>query len=312
MSETGDAVDPLVSLESAGSTAKFINLPTGSGLDFAEAKAVTAAKRTQVIVVAGPPDCGKTTLVTSIYETFQWQAFGNHLFVASQTLPGFERRCFFSRTASGRREPDTARTPLGNAKYLHLGLCPEGSSGNSVDVLFTDVSGESFRHACDSSEECRQLVFLERADHLALLIDGEKLAAPKTRWSAGQDVASLLQAFLDNQMLSASTRVWVLFSKWDFIVRSPDDAAVEIIVGDIEHEFRERFGQRVRELCFARVAARPRNGTLPFAFGVEDMFKTWLIDDPSDQQLDLTPGIMGQRESERFFSRQMAAASHAS
>ena len=305
MSEAEDAISTSDDAGSDEPESTFVNLPSGYGLDFDEAKLLTASKPTQVIVVAGPPGSGKTTLVTSLYEMFQWKKFADHLFEASETLPGFEQRCFLSRMASERSVPDTARTPLGNAKYLHLRVCSDADLGKKVDLLLTDVSGESFRQACDHSEECVQLTFLKRADHLVLLIDGEKLAGRKTRWSASQTVSSLLQAFLDNHMLSVRTQVWVLFSKWDFVVSSPERVALENNARDIKREFASLFAHRVHRLHFATIASRPRRGALTFAHGLEEIFAAWLIDRSSEQPPDFVPRIKGSRESEKFLFRQM-------
>ena len=64
MSETADAAGASGNADLGKSKPKFINLPAGSGLDFGEARVLTSARPTQVVVVAGPPDSGKTTLVT--------------------------------------------------------------------------------------------------------------------------------------------------------------------------------------------------------------------------------------------------------
>jgi energy-coupling factor transporter ATP-binding protein EcfA2 len=129
---------------------KVIDLPVGKELDDTSAARLQAARLTRLIVVAGPPGAGKTTLVTSLYELFQKKSVGGISFAGSSTLPAFERRCHISRTASERSQPDTERTPYGEVRYLHIRVGADDLRYNPLDLLFTDVSGESFERARDS------------------------------------------------------------------------------------------------------------------------------------------------------------------
>src|ERR1044072_7601167 len=95
--------DPTVDIDT-------VDLPDGLEFDLVTGSLVTRAHLTRVIVVAGDKDCGKTTLVTSIYELFQLAPVAGYLFGGCRTFTGLERRCFFSRLASEQSHADTIRT----------------------------------------------------------------------------------------------------------------------------------------------------------------------------------------------------------
>ena len=124
-------------------------------------------------------ESGKTTLLTSMYESFQDAPFGGYEFAGSATLPGFEQRCHEGRIESEGLGAHTLRTPAAvGASFLHLRLRTEDESREFSDLLLSDISGELFDRAKDSTDECKALSFLRRADRLVLLLDGARLANP--------------------------------------------------------------------------------------------------------------------------------------
>ena len=70
-----------------------VNETRPSGKELAKLDEVAAGKLqasvpVRLIVVAGPVGCGKTTLITSLYELFQWSKASDYSFPGSNTLPG--------------------------------------------------------------------------------------------------------------------------------------------------------------------------------------------------------------------------------
>ncbi|HVB57510.1 MAG TPA: hypothetical protein VNE63_13950 [Candidatus Acidoferrales bacterium] len=285
---------------------KVIDLPAGKELDDAAAAKVQAARLTRLIVVAGPPGAGKTTLVTSLYELFQNKSVGGISFAGSSTLPAFERRCHISRTASERSQPDTERTPYGEVRYLHIRVGADDLRHNPLDLLFTDVSGESFERARDSISECQQLGFLKMADHFLLLMDCEKLIDRLKRWDAANHSMSLLQSCLDSGMLGSNCFVNVLWTKYD-LVEAAGDCTHDTFFQKISEEFKKKFGSRVGRLTFTKVAARPMGvDSLEFGYGIPDLLKEWSNDSPRDRAMNLIPeDTTGSRESEKYLTRHL-------
>src|SRR5437764_3929798 len=68
----------------------FVPLPSGESLSELEATSVAAEAPTRVVILAGPAASGKTTILTSIYESFLEAPFANFLFAGSITLVAFE------------------------------------------------------------------------------------------------------------------------------------------------------------------------------------------------------------------------------
>jgi hypothetical protein len=283
-----------------------MDLPAGKELDDAAAAKLQASRLVRLIVVAGPPGVGKTTLVTSLYELFQTKRVAKISFAGSSTLPAFERRCHISRTASERAQPDTERTPYGEVRYLHLRVAAEDLRHNFLDLLFTDVSGESFERARDSISECRQLGFLKMADHFLLLMDCTQLIDRGTRWLAAHDSMSLLRSCLDSGMLGNGCFVNVLWTKYDLVERA-GDGAHDTFLQKIREELTTEFGSRVGRLTFTKVAARPMDvDSLEFGYGIPDLLKEWTNDSPRDRLMNLIPEkTTGLRESEKFLTRHL-------
>ncbi len=159
--------------------AEFLELPSGKGLTLDAAKQFTRSHFAQLILFAGTANSGKTTLLASIYLLFQKGPLAGYLFAGSDTLVGFETRTYNARTASKRDSPTTPRTIV--PEHLHLAIRKANLSEPIMDLLLCDLSGEDFREAKDSSDACRQMQLIRRADIFVLLVDGEKLAAPESR-----------------------------------------------------------------------------------------------------------------------------------
>ena len=282
-----------------------IDLPTGKELDDLAAANLQGARLVRLIVVAGPVGVGKTTLVTTLLDWFQAGQIGNYSFAWSNTLPAFERRCHLSRTASERAVSDTERTPVGKVRYLHVQVSGPVLRTNPLDLLFTDVSGETFERARDSISDCQQLDFLKMADHFLLLIDCEKLIERKTRNQVIHDSMLLLRSCLDSGMLASSSFVNVLWTKHDFIKAAEHAVFLEKATED----FTKQFGPRVGKLSFTKVAARPAGvDSLKFGYGIPELLKEWANDSPRDRAMNLLPDDqMGSRESEKFLERHFQA-----
>lgn len=271
--------------ESTSPTPSVVALPPGDALTPQEASRLTIARRCQLIVIAGPADSGKTTLITTLFHLFQKGSYAGYLFAGSETLVGFDKRCHLARITSGGDRADTDRTIPGESRHLlHLRLRQE-SLESLKDILISDVSGEEFREAKNSIDECRRLPLLRRADHFVLLIDGHKLAQLASRHGVRSDAMMLLQCCLDAGQLGSMSFVDVLFSKWDLVEQSDSTDTAEF-ASAIEQNIAQRFGQRFARIRFARIAARPDTNALPLGHGLDAVFPSW-VEQRSPVQSDL-------------------------
>lgn len=287
---------------------EVISLPRGKELSESAALALAKSRPMRWIVVAGPVGSGKTTLLTSLYELFQWNKVPNHIFSGSETLPAFEERCYLSRTASENTEADTARTiydPI--PTYLHLGVSSRALPRRFAEFLFTDVSGEMFEQARDSTAACKQLTFLRRARQFLILLDSKRSLLLDKRWAVVHEAKTLLQSCLDSKMIPDDCAVRVVWSRFDYFIKAGNTADDRAFRDQVIDEFRGTFGNRVADLQFTEIAARPTKAPeLGFGNGVVTLFEEWIKDHPRAREMTLLPAFEGTRESEIFGSRHFA------
>lgn len=258
----------------ASGEVRLLDLPQGRGLKAAETSSITRRSLTSVILFAGTADCGKTTLLASIYLLFQRGPFAGYNFAGSDTLVGFEDRVSLARTASGRDTPATPRTSI--SEFLHLRVRRDDFSQPVREVILCDLWGEDFREAKDSSEACRKLGIIQTAHRFVLLIDGGKLAKKGARQSAKNEPLMLLRSCLETEMLGCRSDVDVLFTKWDVVASSKESREISDFAQHVEDEIRRRIGNRVGRLHFARVASHPFGGSFSLGHGLAELFPSWV------------------------------------
>lgn len=260
-----------------GEGSRFVDLFPGTELSATDAEAVTLRSRTHLVVFAGAAGSGKTTVIASIYEHLCKGPFSGFRFAASRTLLGFEQICHLNRIASGGLSPDTLRTiPADEATYFHLALRGADAGALRQHVLLSAISGELFRWAKNSREDCQRLTFLHRANTIVILVDGAQLSDPRFRTKAQSEASSLLDSFLDAQMIGEGCHVEFVFSKLDRILQA-GDAAIDFL-DRTKDKFTAKFGKRIPSLSFRRIAARPdlSTSTLQFDDGLAEAFSAWI------------------------------------
>lgn len=269
-------------LAAKDATAGLINLPAGVELNEAQAQKMEAEKPVRLIVVAGAIDCGKTTLLSSIYEMLQLGPIDKKQFAGCDTFPAFEKKCHLGRSDSGNKEEDTVRNTYEgpNPEYVHLKLQNGAKALGHIDFLFTDVSGEMFEHARNSTDECKKLEFLRRASHILIFLDCDKLLQPTKRWGMIKDARSLIQSCLDSEMLSPDCFVTVVWAKVDMIeaAKGKDKSTAKENMEHVKQEFNEAFGAHIKNFKFHRTAARPNfYPSLKFGHGVHELLDDWVM-----------------------------------
>jgi hypothetical protein len=285
----------------ATETPAFVDLPSGEALSEAQASEVTRQGVTRVVVLAGPSSSGKTTILTSLFEAFLEAPFGNLLFAGSRTLLGFERRCHDARVVSGRLEPHTVHTAVDALDFLHLRLAsPSAGLLGPQNLLLSDISGERFRSLRDSSDAVKAMPMLRRADHLSIVIDGEKLTNVGERHGARNDARTLLRSIIESGMLRSDCRIEFVFSKWDHVISNTEQEFVATFIGETKKALEEA-AKTFGDPQFFEVAARPRSSRVPFAFGLPTLLRYW-VQEPSIPRLKLyMPEVVNDtREPTRF------------
>jgi hypothetical protein len=276
-------------LATTSGVAGLIRLPAGIELNEEQAIRLASEGSVRLIVLAGAVDCGKTTLLTSLYEMFQAGPIDKKQFAGCDTLPAFEKKCHLGRTDSGNKTEDTGRNTYDgpDPEYVHLKLQNGLKALGHIDFLFTDVSGEMFEHARNSTDECKKLTFLLRASHILVFLDCEKLFQPAKRWGMVKDAKSLIRSCLDSEMFEQDCFVTVVWAKCDFIeaAKGKEKAAANSFRLQVEDEFLNAFGPRIKNLKFHRTAARPdRFPSLKFGYGVRQLLDDWVTKWPRSRE----------------------------
>jgi len=285
------------------SASSGVTLRDGKMLSVAAMDRLSRQQDTTLVVLVGPPDSGKTTLVSSIYEQVRATKIPGLWFTGSQTLMAFEERCHLSRLASNLEEPATERTKYSEEQtFYHLRTRSEEPPHPLTELFLFDVAGEGFRELSTTHDACRRLDALGRADYLAVLLDGKRLTNPRTRYLAIEECINFLQCAKDSNAMANDCEVQVVVSKSDEL---PADAGKKLLP-EIEAFIRQRLADQYPKLVFAHVAARPESKSpLEHAHGVAAILKYWTAARPGPAiQLD-EPDLAGaKREAEAFGHRE--------
>jgi hypothetical protein len=288
------------STKAAGRT---LRLPGGGVLDFDQATSILRAEPGKILLVAGAQRSGKTTLPLAIYELFNKGPFAGLHFAGSETLFAFESMCHAARVRSENDSPDTLRTEFeAGTHFLHLRLIRDGDARQPFNLLFADLSGEHYENACNSTDDCKKIPMLRRADRVLLMLDGKRLKVPAERAKVFKEARGMLGSALDAEMLTASSQVRVLFAKWDLLA---DDTAAQSPLHQIEDRLAAEFRGRVARFEFAKVAARPELPTaaVPLGHGLAEILGDASLPPEKPVPLPLRlPVPVSDRQADRYLS----------
>ena len=240
-------------------------------LDFEGANKLAAACRPTVLILAGAVATGKTSVYAALYERFGRGPFAGRLFAGSTTIPGFEKRCHGWRVISGSSEPKMEHTQLSALQWLHLRIRDEERERPIQDLLFGDYNGEIFDELASGGEAQVDYSFLRRADHVGVVLDGEKLCDPTQREATLQRSVYLVEQLLGGEHLADPRTLFVVLSKLDLVVGAGENQreASEEGVRQIASLIRERTGGY--EPPILRLAARSESDRFPLGHGLNEL-----------------------------------------
>jgi len=249
---------------------------SGEKLTVSEASRLLNERPAIVVFCAGGSRSGKTTFIARIGELFREGAFPDYRFARSRTLCAQERVTWQATITSEAHRPDTPRTFRGeNDTFFHFRVHSREDGLCDLDVLISDLAGETFPIAIGSKDFCSGLCALQRADHIVVFLDSAQLAEPAKRQAERNNAREFLQRVIAVKEDSAKLQVHVAFSRWDYITRSVNREDHERFCETIQQDFQNRFGTLFARLMFFRLAARPLDGQ-PTNDVVRAIFNEWI------------------------------------
>ena len=244
----------------------------GAALSVAEADmcimSTPTGRRIGLISLVGVPDCGKTTLFSSLYEIVRRDSVAELSFAGSETIRGFEERCHLSRLASLRESPDTPRTAA-ELRFLHMSIVTQ-QSGERIELFMTDRRGEQFQELLDRPSLSETFFEVRRGDNVAFLLDGEHLIDGGQRELAIAKVIRLAMAL--SGVLQQPTAVQLVVTKNDKIRGHVDEMLIRSRIEALSSNLVSRFGP-VSRYTLHCVAARDLDDD---SNGLSQLLSEWL------------------------------------
>lgn len=254
-------------------------------LSSAQGEEVKADENAQVVFLIGPLHSGKTTAVASIYSAFFYGPVADLSFVWSRTLLGFENRAYLARTSSGSPSMGAERTSRSETGgYLHLRLQDDGNGQVQRTLLFADWSGEESRDLMNSRDRAAALEGLKACDHLAILLDGQRVKDTMDRQNVLDETIQLLRSCLDSGVLKSGVHASVVLSKWDILKSKAGRTSGAAWVSDtVEPTLEALFSDRFASLTFFRVSARsaPLSSVNTRSAGMGALLRHWFDRPPT-------------------------------
>lgn len=260
--------------EPAISLSTHCELPAAGLLSVQDADALLRWRAASVIAIVGERNGGKTTLVTEIYTQFLRGAFADLWFSHSLSLLGFEKKCFQSRAESGAEHPDTPRTSAQEGlSFFHLQLVDPVRLEHKTDLLISERAGENYRDVRERPHLAEQLLEIQKAAVIALIIDGERVANARQRAGVFASVRNIAQALVHSGAVKADTVIQLVTTKYDLMEGEATGARDALT--EFEATLVRLFGDRFSVVSF-RTAARDPHGVIAPATGLAPLLRSWL------------------------------------
>jgi hypothetical protein len=241
----------------------------------AGASRLAATARATVVVLAGGPNSGKTTLFAALYERFGLGPLAGHYFLGSRTLHGFDRRCQRIAYGAGPGGGPGGHTAYDAPPWMHLRMARESDPDRILELLLGDFSGEHFAAMINGSSKPSEFPELRRADHLCLTVDGDLISTTATRVAAVRDSAKLLEVLLaDPHGLAEVEAVSFVVTKWDLVHARDMQHAVDELYDELAATL-ERAGHPDSAIGYLQTAALSTVSAFPIGHGIGDLLSLW-------------------------------------
>lgn len=242
-------------------------------LDVDGANTIAARCRPTVLVLAGSTNSGKTSTYAAIYERLGRGPFAGWTFAGSKTIPAFEQRCHWWRIESKGSDLFMAHTQAEDLPWLHIQLQDEDRRQSARDLLLGDFDGEFFDDVVKGKLSASDLPFLRRADHVGVVVDGEKIADMTTRASERAQFEYLLAELLKGDAIADPAALMIVVTKFDLIEsisEGQEAKEIEDFLAGLNADADKLAG---RNVPLVRLAVRSRSADFPLGHGLETLLE---------------------------------------
>lgn len=276
-----------------------------SGKAFTERELMHMSSRYEVklILVAGPHESGKTTLLTMFYQMFLIGVNKNINFAGSNTMLGFWERRKDLLLNSGRTTPKVARTFLeANDNFLHLNIMD--NEGNKKNLIFSDISGEGFE---DDGKMSDFKEIFESVSTILLILDGAEIADLYKRRNVINRSIRMFGSLVKYHIACDNTNVMVICTKFDYIDSLPEEekkSCMDFILENI-NKIQNSFQSYVSRIEFGVVSLQQLGvfENLEETCAIKSVESVLEFCMKSEEVCELTYSTQGERGGVRHFEK---------
>lgn len=230
---------------------------------------------TSIVAVVGPSEAGKTSLIAGLYDLFLHGPVAQFEFAGSKTLHAFEEVSHGARLESGLIEPDSERTLSGPAKFFELTL---GIANRKLKrrVLIADRWGEDYKGVVDNHPRPEEFFEVSRADVLTMLVDGERLVSPNSRYEVAEEVVATLQVFTEVGLLAHKPHLALVLTKLDLVENDTHGNRAKTDFDRLKARITSHFTTHVSGISSFKIAASPKVAGANAGEGLPELLGCWL------------------------------------
>lgn len=270
-------------------------IPSGDDLQENELSTITYQFKSNLIVLIGEPECGKSTLYAALLDRFHKGPIDEFNFAGCLTPIAFEKRAHYARLKSNSKTSENERTKSFEFSYLHLEVRHKSLLYNSQHLLFADINGEKFQRANDADEEMSTLSILRFASHIFVLANGSTLLHNSNRHALKRNIISTIERAIQNKLLSGNKRLNLIITKWDKIEAANE---IEKIGSFFIQPLKDKFPNLFDEVFF--IASRSLNPNVRWGEGLDVFLKKCLSPSRPNQ---VTTKVIEDHQYSREFQR---------
>lgn len=192
------------------------SFPHSYTLTFDQARKIMGNRYINLVGILGLPNAGKTASLVSLYLLISRDKLAGYSYADSRTLMALHEISQGARQWNEGKLPEqvTTHTELVDdrtAGFLHIRLKPSDGK-KALDLLFPDLPGEWTTAFVDNNRVDR-LEFLNRADVVWVVVDGQQLSEPATRQLTLHRTKLLIQRLAN--LLSSAPRIILVLTRKD-------------------------------------------------------------------------------------------------